>query len=162
SCAQKPREAVGLRRPRLPRLAIDVPEPRRRRGDVDLAEHDREREATRAYRAWVENTETPISTNERNVRMPAHHDRDLFSACEARDFCAELGAINRNVHEQDAKLEGRAVDQIECSYFGDVAGVYVDVAAHGEHGRDRAESVQHLEVTDVTRVQDGVGAELEQ
>jgi hypothetical protein len=94
--------------------------------------------------------------------MPAHDERRPFASCDARDVRAELGAIDGDVNEQDDQLPSIAFDHVENQALGHVAGQYVDVAAYGEHRSHLGKAVQHVEIADVTGVQDDVGLELAQ
>jgi hypothetical protein len=152
----------GSGRPSCACFAIDVREARGRGGDVDGAKHDRQVEAARTDRARVEDSKAAIATDERNVRMAADDERHAFARRHTSDIGAELGAIHRDVDEQDAQLERIALDQVDNQVLGHLARLHVDVAAHRKHRRHLGQAVEHAEISDVARVQDRVGAKLGQ
>ena len=94
--------------------------------------------------------------------MTAYDEARGFGERPLRDLGAQLGAVYSDVGQQDAKLEGRAVDHFEYPIIGDVRGMDIDVAAYGKHGSHFGQIIENAELADVTRVQDGVGPKIDQ
>lgn len=117
---------------------------------VDDAEHNRQLKAARPDRAWVEYRDALVLRRKRHVRMTANDEARIFCPCDAGHVCAESGAIDRHVGQQDMEqvlitMPNRNGDEIGQT-------VAVDIAAHRSDRRVLFERAQDGEVADVSRV----------
>ena len=97
--------------------------------------------------------------DERHVRVPAHHGLRPVRARHRRDLRAQLGAVNADVNHEDPQQRLwvlGATHQVQRQQVRQVRRVDVDVAANRMHRSDTRKLVEHLEIPDVPRVQDGV------
>jgi len=112
-------------------------------------------EPARADRARVEHRQAAIAADERQVRMAADHQRRLARPRPLAHVGAQLGAIQRDVRQQQPKL-AIGPHQIEHQHVGQLRGAHVDVAAHGKQRRELGQPIQHRQVADVPRVKDRI------
>ena len=108
----------------------------------------------------VEDRDATVAPDEWHVRVPAHHDLRCLRTCHRRDLRAQLGAMNADVdqkHSQHRLRVAGAAHEIERQHVRQVGRTDVDVSANGEHGGDDRELREHPEISNVARVQDGVG-----
>ena len=101
-----------------------------------------------------------MAAEERDVRVAAHDDRRLLLGDPLQHLGAQAWAVERDVQEKhrEHRLAGHA--HVDRDAVGQAVLANVDVAAHRDERRHRAQRLEHREIADVARVKDVMRREL--
>jgi len=117
---------------------------------VDDAEHNRQLKAARPDRAWVEYRDALVLRRKRHVRMTADDETRIFCPSDAGHVCAESGAIDRHMGQQDIEQGLITMPHRDGNEIGQI--VAVDIAAHRRHRRVLFQRAEDGEIADIARV----------
>ena len=101
--------------------------------------------------------EPSIPPDKRDVRMSADDQGGPLSRSKPGNVRVQLGAVDGDVNEQDPQQQPGVRHDVQRQRIGKRIGMGIDVPTNGQYGGHGRERVEYAGVTDIPRVDDGVG-----